>query len=171
MFPLAEWPREHAQHLRRAGGLALLPVRPSSPFPWKWGGKGKGLGNAPVLLLLEAGLWLVSASSGQRPVTAARKARMSPRNPYGSPGRAGAATLAAPIGWRGTSWPPASRSAQDAPSQDMPLLTPGAPRQLMLLFLILIPLLGTGPGIALVCITTARPSQLGVRSLGWRLPD
>lgn len=171
MFPLAERPREHAQHLPGAGGLALLPVRPSSPFPWKWGEREKGLGNAPVLLLLEAGLWLVGASSGQRPATAARKARISPRNPYGSPGRGLSATLTAPIGWRGTSWPLASRSAQDAPSQDMPLLTPGALRQLMILFLILIPLLGTGPWIALVCITAVRPSQPGVRSQGWRLPD
>lgn len=166
MFPLAE----RTQHLPGAGGLALLPACPSSPFPWNWGGKGKGLGNAPVLVLLEAGLWLVSALPGQRPATAARKARISPRNPYGSPGRGLSATLAAPMGWRGTSWPLASRFAQDAPSQDMPLLTPGALRQLMLLFLSLIPLLGTGPWIALVCITAARPSQLGVRSQGWRLP-
>lgn len=37
----------------------------------------------------------------------------------------------------------------------------------MLLFLLLIPLLGTGPSIALVCVRASRPSQLGARRWGW----
>lgn len=37
----------------------------------------------------------------------------------------------------------------------------------MLLFLLLIPLLGTGPCVALVCVRASRPSQLGARRWGW----
>lgn len=58
----------------------------------------------------------------------------------------------------------APQPARDAPSQDVPLLGPGALRQLMLLFLLLIPLLGTGPWVALVCIRAWSLSQLGMRS-------
>lgn len=64
----------------------------------------------------------------------------------------------------------APQPARDAPSQDVPLLGPGALRQLMLLFLLLIPLLGTGPWIALVCIRAWEAEPAGREELGWRLP-
>lgn len=66
----------------------------------------------------------------------------------------------------------APQSAHDAPLQGVLLLASGVLRQLMLLFPLLIPLLGTTPWIALVqgCIRASRLSQPGVRSQGRRLP-
>ena len=127
------------------------------------------MGNTPAPVLLEAGLCLAWAET----CDSSLKSRDLSQEPVQKPRERFICHPCSTRGMEGHILAPAllpSRSAQDAPSQDMPLLAPGALRQLMLLFLLLIPLLGTGPWIALVCITAVRPSQLGLRSRGRRLP-
>lgn len=109
--------RVHSTCAERAGWLCS---QRTSPAPSLESGrkKGKGLGNAPAQVVLEAGLWPVRALPGHRPAAAARKATISPSIRAGARGE----VYLLPMGWRGTSWPVCPRCS----IQDVPSLTPGA---------------------------------------------
>lgn len=91
MLPLAERPREGAQHLPGRAGSA--PSAPLQPLPCRGGGNREKVWEPPQRRLCwkPAGLWPVRASPGHRPATAAPKAALSPQDSCRSAGRGSSA--------------------------------------------------------------------------------